>query len=127
MSPTLTAAVVSILTAATIYTIAVFAEYRSHQLKTWHLALFWSGLVFDTIGTTLMGDIAGGFRLNIHGVLGILAIVLMLVHAGWATAVRLLKQERFLRNFHHFSLSVWTLWMTSLVTGFVLAIPTMGR
>jgi uncharacterized repeat protein (TIGR03987 family) len=126
MSPTLIAAVVTILAAATIYTVAVFAEYRARRLKNWHIALFWSGLVFDTIGTTLMSEIAGGFKPNVHGILGILAIVLMLVHAGWATTVRLLKQERFLRNFHHFSLSVWTLWMISLVTGFALAIPNMA-
>lgn len=67
-----------------------------------------------------------GFELNVHGFLGVLAIVLMLVHATWATTVRVLKRERFLRNFHHFSLSVWTLWMISLVTGFALAIPAMA-
>lgn len=127
MSPTLIGAVVAILTAATIYTVAVFAENHSRHLKSWHLWLFWAGLVFDTVGTTLMSNIAGGFRLNLHGVLGVLAIVLMLVHAGWATTVRLLGKDRFLRNFHHFSLTVWTLWMGSLVTGFALAIPAMAR
>ncbi len=126
MSPTLIGAVVSILTAATIYTIAVFAEFRARTLKPWHLALFWAGLVFDTIGTTLMSDIAGGFKLNIHGALGVLAIALMLIHATWATTVLLLKRETFMRNFHHFSLTVWALWMVSLVTGFALAIPAMA-
>jgi uncharacterized repeat protein (TIGR03987 family) len=126
MSPTLIGAVVTILTAAVIYTIAVFAEYRSRELKPWHLALFWSGLVFDTIGTTLMSEIAGGFKLNIHGVLGVLAIAIMLVHAAWATIVLLLKREQLLRNFHHFSLTAWTLWMISLVTGFAIAIPAMN-
>jgi len=123
MSPTLIGAVVAILSAAVVYTIAVFAEQRSHQLKPWHLALFWLGLVFDTTGTTLMSKIAGGFELNIHGVLGVIAIVLMLVHAGWATIVLLLGQEKLIKNFHHFSLTVWGLWMLSLVTGFALAIP----
>lgn len=126
MSPTLIGAVISILTAAVIYTIAVFAEARSRELKPWHLALFWAGLVFDTIGTTLMSDIAGGFELNVHGVLGVLAIVLMLVHATWATVVLLLKRDTLVRNFHHFSLTVWALWMVSLVTGFVLAIPSIA-
>jgi uncharacterized repeat protein (TIGR03987 family) len=125
MSPTLIGAVTTILTAAVIYTIAVFAEHRARMLKPWHLALFWAGLVFDTIGTSLMSDIAGGFRLNIHGVLGVVAIVLMLVHATWATVVLLLKRDALVRNFHHFSLTVWALWMASLVTGFVLAIPSM--
>jgi len=125
MSPMLTAATVSILTAAAIYTIAVFSEARSHVLRPWHLALFWLGLVFDTTGTTLMGRIAGGFELNVHGVLGIVAIVLMLVHAGWATTVTVVKREALMRNFHHFSLTVWTLWMVSLVTGLALAFLPM--
>jgi len=126
VSPTLIGAVVTILTAAVLYTIAVFAEFRSGELKPWHLALFWSGLVFDTIGTTLMSQIAGGFELNIHGALGVLAIAIMLVHAAWATIVLLLKREQLLRNFHHFSLTAWTLWMISLVTGFAIAIPAMA-
>ena len=125
MSPTLIGAVVTILAAAVIYTIAVFAEFRAHELKPWHVALFWTGLVFDTIGTTLMSQLAGGFELNIHGVLGVLAIVIMLVHAGWATTVLLLKRAQLMRNFHHFSLTAWTLWMISLVTGFAIAIPSM--
>jgi uncharacterized repeat protein (TIGR03987 family) len=125
MPPIVIAAVVAILLAATIYTIAVFAEFRARTLKPWHLALFWLGLVFDTIGTTLMSKIAGGFELNIHGALGVLAIVLMLVHAGWATFVMLSKRTEWLKNFHHFSLTVWSVWMVSLVTGFALAIPAM--
>ena len=126
MPPIVIGAVVFILLAAITYTVAVFAELRSRTLKPWHLALFWLGLVFDTTGTTLMSRIAGGFELNIHGALGVLAIALMLIHATWATTVLLLKREDFMRNFHHFSLTVWALWMVSLVTGFALAIPAMA-
>lgn len=125
MSPMLVAATIAILVAAVIYSIAVFAEYRSRDLKRWHLALFWAGLAFDTLGTTLMSRLAGGFQLNIHGVLGILAIVIMLVHAVWASVVLVVGRDRLRRNFHHFSLTAWALWMVSLVTGFVIAIPSM--
>jgi uncharacterized repeat protein (TIGR03987 family) len=125
VNPTLIAAVVSILTAAVVYTIAVFSEQRSGVLKPWHLALFWVGLVFDTIGTTLMSDIAGGFKLNIHGALGALAILLMLVHAGWATIAIVFKQEGVLCKFHTFSTHVWGLWMLSLASGIVLNISAM--
>jgi uncharacterized repeat protein (TIGR03987 family) len=123
MSPILIGAVTTILVAAVIYTIAVFAEQRSGVLKPWHLALFWLGLIFDTTGTTLMSKIAGGFEFNIHGVLGVAAIVLMLIHAGWATIAITFKQEGVLKNFHTFSTHVWGLWMLSLVSGFVLAVP----
>ncbi len=125
MSPTLIVAVITILLAAVLYSVAVFAEHRSGVLKPWHVALFWAGLVSDTTSTTLMGGIAGGFKFNIHGVLGVLAILLMIIHAVWATIAIVRADERVLHDFHKFSLAVWALWMVTLVTGFGLAIPTM--
>ena len=103
--------------AATLYTVAVWNEQLSGLLKPWHLVLFWAGLVFDTTGTTLMGQIAGGFKLNLHGFVGLAAIVLMLVHAMWATVALLLKKEDVLRDFHRFSVHVWALWMAALLSG----------
>jgi uncharacterized repeat protein (TIGR03987 family) len=120
VSATLIIAMVSILLAALLYTIAVFSERASRVLKPWHLALFWLGLVFDTAGTTLMSDIAGGWKPDIHGIIGAIAVVLMLVHAIWATVALVLKRERTLRNFHRFSIHVWALWMVAFVSGIVL-------
>lgn len=120
MSPTLIFAITSMLLAATLYTIAVFGERGARQLKPGHLALFWAGLVFDTTGTTLMSQIAGGWRWDVHGVTGALAIALMLLHSVWATAALLLKQERVLHSFHKFSIHVWALWMAALVSGIVM-------
>lgn len=125
MSPLLITATTSIVVAAVIYTIAVVGEYRSRDVRGRHVAMFWTGLVFDTIGTTLMGRIAGGFELNVHGVLGVIAIVIMLVHAGWASVVLRLGAERLRHNFHHFSITAWSLWMVSLVTGFVVAMSSL--
>jgi uncharacterized repeat protein (TIGR03987 family) len=120
MSPTLMFAVGSMLLAAVLYTTAVFGERAARRLKPWHLSLFWFGLVFDTTGTTLMSRIAGGWRWDVHGVTGMLAIVLMFGHAVWATTALLLKQERVLRSFHKFSIHVWALWMAALISGVVM-------
>jgi uncharacterized repeat protein (TIGR03987 family) len=125
MSPTLIAAVVTITAAAIFYTVAVFAERKAGVLVPWHLGMFWTGFVFDVTGTTLMSAVAGGWKLNIHGVLGVTAIVVMLVHCVWATVAIVLRQEAVLHRFHRFSLAVWALWMTSLITGYALAIPKM--
>lgn len=40
-----------------------------------------------------MGRIAGSFSINIHRVLGTLAVLLMLVHALWATMILIHKDE----------------------------------
>ena len=126
MSPTLIFAMVSILLAAVLYTIAVFSERASRVLKPWHLALFWAGFVFDTAGTSLMADIAGGWRFDLHGVVGMTAIALMLIHSVWASIALGFKHERTLNSFHRFSIVVWALWMFALVSGFVMVFLRLG-
>jgi uncharacterized repeat protein (TIGR03987 family) len=122
MTATLMFAIGSMLLAATLYTVAVFSERAARQLKPWHLALFWLGLVLDTTGTTLMSHLAGGWRWDVHGVTGALAIALMLVHSAWATTALLLKQEAVVRSFHKFSVHVWALWMAALISGIVMVV-----
>ena len=71
-----------------------------------HVLLFWGGLVCDTTGTMIMSNIAqqssaGGF--GIHAVTGLLAIVLMLVHAVRAVFYVTLPQPfpvAFVQVFH---------------------------
>jgi len=74
--------------------------------------------VFDTAGTGMMFEMAGGIGTDIHSVTGVIAIVLMLVHAIWATAVLASKNERAITRFHHFSVFVWIVWLIPYLTGF---------
>lgn len=111
-------AILSITSALIFYTIGVWSEKKQGELKKWHLAIFWIGLIFDTLGTTLMSKIAnGGFQLNFHGITGLLAIVLMLFHALWATIVLVKNNEKVKANFHKFSISVWLIWLIPFVSG----------
>jgi uncharacterized repeat protein (TIGR03987 family) len=115
-------AVITISLALVFYTIGVWAEKRQGILKRWHLVVFWLGFAFDTTGTTLMGTlVTGGFRLNFHGVTGLLAIVLMLFHAVWATVVLALNQEDMRQNFHKFSIVVWLIWLVPFLSGMLFA------
>jgi uncharacterized repeat protein (TIGR03987 family) len=86
------------------------------------VAFFWLGLVFDTWGTGLMFEMAGGLTFDVHGLTGLLAIVLMLVHATWATVVLLRHDERWIRNFHKFSVVVWAIWLIPYFSPMVIAI-----
>jgi uncharacterized repeat protein (TIGR03987 family) len=116
----LTFAVLAINFALVLYTIGVFSERFSRRLKPWHLGFFWGGLVFDTLGTETMSRIAGGFHLNLHGATGALALVLMAVHAIWATLTLLRGDASGVRNFHKFSLMVWGFWLIPFAVGAVL-------
>lgn len=114
-------AVIFINLALVFYTIAVWGEKLQGTLKNWHLILFWIGLVFDTLGTTSMGKLAeGGFKLNFHGVTGLIAIILMLFHTIWATVVATRNNAYTKQRFHKISILVWFIWLVPFITGAIL-------
>jgi uncharacterized repeat protein (TIGR03987 family) len=105
------AGMIIITSALVFYSIGVWSERFAGRLKPWHLAFFWLGLVFDTWGTGLMFERAGGMVFDVHGISGLLAIILMLLHAVWATIVLLRRDERWITSFHTFSVAVWIIWL----------------
>ena len=120
MSPILMRAVTAITLALVCYTIGVWWEHRNKVLRPIHLVFFWLGLILDATGTysmTLLAGDAGGGLTGVHGVTGLIAIVLMLIHAAWATAVLLRKDEKSMHTFHRFSITVWMIWLVPFVIG----------
>ena len=96
MSPMLATASAVISLALVAYTIGVFSERRSGELKRSHLVFFWLGLICDSTGTGLMSIMAqnsGGAMSPLHPVTGFLAIALMLFHAVWGNLRRLPRQR----------------------------------
>lgn len=132
MSPMLMFASLAITGALILYTIGVFKERADGRLRGIHLVFFWCGLACDTTGTTLMSIIARESTATapaIHGITGLVAIVLMLFHAIWATVVYVqgrshnasaLKREQ---TFHRLSAAVWIAWLVPYVIGLPVGIP----
>jgi uncharacterized repeat protein (TIGR03987 family) len=116
------APVIIISLALVFYSIGVWSERLQGKLKTWHLVFFWAGLVCDTWGTGLMIDMAGGLTFDIHGVTGVIAIVLMMIHAVWATLVPIRRDEDAIKNFHKFSVTVWFIWLIPYLSPMVLGL-----
>lgn len=106
-----TGSMIIISLALVCYSIGVWCERFAGRLKSWHLVFFWLGLIFDFWGTGMMFDMAGGMTFDMHGVSGLLAIILMLVHALWATIVLMRKDERWITGFHRLSVAVWAIWL----------------
>jgi uncharacterized repeat protein (TIGR03987 family) len=100
-----------ITSALVFYSIGVWSERIQGRLRPWHLAFFVLGLICDTWGTGLMFEMVGGMQYDIHGLTGLAAILLMLIHAIWALVVLLRKDENAIQNFHKFSLIVWFIWL----------------
>ncbi|MCM3144873.1 HsmA family protein [Brevibacillus sp. MER 51] len=117
----LAAAVIFINLALIAYTIGVWSEKRSGELKLRHLIFFGLGLAFDTIGTTFMKLLAENSSLNLHGITGLIALILMFFHTVWACVVLWKKKEHQIKQFHKFSLIVWILWLVPYSIGVALS------
>ena len=111
-------------TALVLYTIGVWSERFAGRLRPWHLAFFWGGLVCDTVGTAMMFDYVGGMQFDVHGISGVIAIVLMAVHAIWATVVLVRKDEQWITRFHTFSVFVWAIWLIPYLSPMFVAMST---
>ena len=116
-------AVIAITLALIFYTIGVWSEHRAKLLKPAHLVFFWLGLCADTTGTMMMSNLAdgsGGGLMGAHGITGMIAIILMMIHAVWATVVLVRKDEKAMHTFHKFSVVVWVIWLVPFVLGMMM-------
>jgi uncharacterized repeat protein (TIGR03987 family) len=109
------------------YSIGVWSERIQGRLKVWHTVFFWLGLICDTWGTGMMFEMAGGLTYDVHGLSGLLAIILMFVHAIWATVVLVRKDEKMILNFHKFSIFVWLIWLIPYFSPMVLRMVEAGK
>lgn len=117
---------ISFITSALIlYTVGVFSERNAKTLNKKHVIIFWLGLICDTLGTLTMSNIAKSnsfvsnstLTQNLHGVTGLLAIILMLFHASWATFVLYKNDDNKKKIFHKFSIIVWIIWLIPYFIG----------
>jgi len=116
-------AIIFINLACLLYTVGVWAEKIQKKLMGWHVFVFWGGFIFDTLGTGAMGSLSGGiFQANFHGITGMTAIILMFLHAIWASVVIIKKDEKMKLNFHRFSIVVWIIWLIPMVSGIIYGI-----
>jgi len=104
------------ITAALItYTIAVWGEQITKELKPAFVVMFCIGVICDTTGTLLMTTIVtsplGFYETLFHIVTGAAAIFMMLIHAVWAIRVLIQKDEVSAARFHKFSKFVWLFWL----------------
>lgn len=118
MSKLLITAIFSMIAALTFYTIGVFGERKEGILKKWHVVVFCCGLIFDTLGTSIMSKISNeAFTFNLHGITGMVALILMALHAISAIIVLIKKDTRAQQVFHKFSVIVWSIWLVPFIIG----------
>lgn len=108
--------------ALVFYSLGIWSERFTHYLKTWHVVCFWTGLLFDILGTWMMHQLATRpFNiLEPHTFTGQIALCLMLFHAVWATWVLMKGSEKSKIGFHKYSLVVWVVWLIPYFGGMYL-------
>lgn len=118
----LIAAICVISSALVFYTIGVWGERIQRKLKAWHVAFFVAGLFADAVGTGLMEQIAQmtGLQDNLHTITGIIAIVLMFIHALWALWTYFKGSRKAKAHFNRFSIVVWCIWLIPYCIGIYL-------
>jgi len=119
-------AMIVINLALIFYSIGVWSERFAGRLRWWHLAFFYGGLVFDTWGTGMMFEMVGGLTYDVHGLTGLLAILLMLIHAAWATLVLMKRDQQMIHQFHRFSVLVWFIWLIPYLSPVFLGMGEIG-
>ena len=119
-------AVISITLALVFYTIGVWWERKDGTLRIIHVVFFVMGLICDAVGTSLMSVIARssgsttGNLMSAHGITGVIAIILMFLHAVWAIIVLKRNKDDELSAFHRFSIVVWVIWLVPYILGMVM-------
>jgi uncharacterized repeat protein (TIGR03987 family) len=108
--------------ALVFYTIGVWWEKIAGKLQYKHLVFFILGLFFDTLGTSLMMAYSKGHLISFHSVSGYLAIILMIIHALWASYILIKKDDIMILNFHKYSVLVWLIWLVPYLTPMIINI-----
>lgn len=123
--------IVLITLALVFYTVGVWAEHRSGELKWWHVVAFGLGLAADISGTIVMSVIAksdgpSGLEGNpimaqAMAVTGLVAVLLMGFHFVWGVVTMVRNKPAEKKAFHKFSTLVWAIWLIPYFTGAIAA------
>jgi len=126
MTPLLLTAVILFTIAMIFYTWGIWAEKLARRLKPWHVYMFACGVSTDTLATRLTFVVIGGVVWTPHSIMGFISLGLMTIHLVWAVRAIKRGEEHALVNFHKLSLFVWSVWMFSYLSGFVLGMSKIG-
>ena len=95
-----------------------FYGYLRHlaHVERWAVYRFNCGFLWEAVSFCSSGIKRLAFT-------GLLAIILMLFHALWATFVTVRGSEQSRRGFHKLSICVWLIWLIPYCAGLFIGIP----
>ena len=107
------------------YTLGVQYENRVETKKPLHLVLLWASFCLNAVGfgllTRMIAD-SQGFVPWLCRAMGIVALVILMLHSIWGTAVLVLKEEKGARIYHRDGKLLWKIWIVPFVIEIMLAL-----
>jgi uncharacterized repeat protein (TIGR03987 family) len=118
----LNVAVMLMIVALVFYTVSVWAE-RFIGLKGTIVCMFVTGFTVDATGICMMAThvkINASAVEHVHVCIGIVAAVIIALHATWALAVYFRQNKSWEKLFRRYSVYAWGIWLLSLISGGLL-------
>ncbi|HLC64472.1 MAG TPA: hypothetical protein VJK25_04000 [Patescibacteria group bacterium] len=105
------------ITAALImYSLAIWTEHFSKEIRAWMVITFSAALTCDLIGTGITALHREVLTINLHGLFGFLALTVMALHFCWAF-IAITRQGKAAEYFHCWSTKTWCIWLVAFVSG----------
>ena len=107
------------------YTLGVQYESRVDTKKPLHLVLLWASFCLNVIGFGLLTKMivdAEGFAPWLCRFSGIIALVILMLHSIWGTAVLVLKEEKSTRIYHRDGKLLWKIWIVPFIIEIMLVL-----
>ncbi len=118
MNPIVLTGVVLITLALVVYTVAVILEQRSRRISAVTVALFAVGVVADLVATGCMAAVATRGLVNLHGLLGVSALLAMALAAVFAWRHRARSGDEAVPRWLHLYLRfVYLAWVAAYFVG----------
>lgn len=109
-----------------MFTAGVWLVSKTKKLKPFHVILFWLAFCCECVGAGLLEITMGGgnnITEDVRGIFEILALVILFIYSIWATALKVIPDEKSIRIFTRDSKLVWKIWIVpftlQIILGFI--------
>lgn len=119
MSPILIAGVIIVNLALVAYSVAIITEQRKKLVNGFILSYLTTGVILDITATVCMIIGSENSFITFHGVIGYLALAVMLIDAVLLWKLWLIKKEvtAVSKNLHLYSRYSYAWWVIAYITG----------
>jgi uncharacterized repeat protein (TIGR03987 family) len=115
----LTKAIISVSLALVLFTVNMFFQIKSKEVKVSNLIHIGVGLVANVIGVNYMSQLSTSSYLTLHGMVGIVGILVMVVY--FLGSAFMVIKKTVAAKFHVKTIIAYVVWLVPFVLGIAIA------